>query len=79
VPALLPKPPIDPFDGQPLRYRTNSNGRFTLYSVGHNGTDDRGDAKPEKNARPNFLNGRDIVWPAPATREEIEEAERKQR
>jgi hypothetical protein len=80
VPALLPKLPVDPFDGQPLRYRAGTNASFTLYSVGHNFRDDGGDARPEKGGgmRPNFLNALDIVWPSPATREEIETFERKE-
>lgn len=45
TPALLPRVPIDMFDGMPLRY-TLRDGRPLLYSVGHDATDDSG-AVPE--------------------------------
>ncbi len=38
----LPKGVIDPFDGQPLRYRIVDDGAI-IYSVGTNGIDDGGD------------------------------------
>ena len=38
----IPKVPVDPFDGQPLRYRVEDDG-VTIYSVGENGIDDGGD------------------------------------
>ena len=51
VPSLLPEVPVDWMDGQPLRYRLNTDGTYTLYSVGQDGRDDNGD--PTK----------DEVWP----------------
>jgi hypothetical protein len=73
IPKFLSSVPVDPFDGQPLRYKKNSNDSWTLYSVGSDGKDDGGNAvPPQKESRPNFLNGRDIVWPHAATPEEIE-------
>ncbi len=51
VPSLLPEVPVDWMSGQPLRYRLNSDGTYTLYSVGKDGRDDNGD--PAK----------DEVWP----------------
>jgi len=79
VPQFLPTSPLDPFDGQPLRYRLNEDGTFLLYSIGHNGKDDDGNAAPEKNdSRPQFLNGRDIVWPRAATPEEIQKFNEKE-
>jgi hypothetical protein len=42
VPRFLPAVPIDPMDGQPLRYRLNADGSFTLYGVGPNHADDNG-------------------------------------
>ena len=39
--TLLTEVPRDPFDGQPLRFR-RSNGRFLIYSVGEDRTDDGG-------------------------------------
>ena len=42
MPEFVPKVPLDPVDGQPLRYRRNADGTFLLYSVGENGKDDGG-------------------------------------
>ncbi len=42
VPRFLPAVPLDPMDGQPLRYRLNADGSFTLYGVGTNHADDHG-------------------------------------
>ena len=42
VPRFLPTVPLDPMDGQPLRYRLNADGSFTLYGVGTNHADDNG-------------------------------------
>ena len=36
------KTPVDPFDGQPLRYLIEADG-VIIYSVGKNGIDDGGD------------------------------------
>jgi hypothetical protein len=41
VPTFLPELPIDPFDGQPLRYKRLSDG-IVVYSVGPDGVDDGG-------------------------------------
>jgi hypothetical protein len=41
VPAFLPELPIDPFDGQPLRYKRLPDG-VVVYSVGPDGVDDGG-------------------------------------
>ena len=42
VPKWVPAVPLDPMDGQPLRYRLNADGTFTVYSVGPNHADDNG-------------------------------------
>jgi len=76
VPEFLPAVPLDPVDGQPLRYRRNADGTFLLYSVGENGVDDGGDPSLEKGVtsssyywqNPHAL---DWVWPQPATEAEI--------
>jgi len=47
VPEFLSDIPLDPFDGKPLRMKSESAG-VTLYSVGENETDDGG-TPPEKN------------------------------
>jgi hypothetical protein len=41
VPGLLPRVPVDQFDGKPLRYRL-IEGRPNVYSVGPNRQDDGG-------------------------------------
>jgi hypothetical protein len=41
VPTFLPAIPQDPFNGQPLRFRTNAPG-YVVYSVGSDFTDDQG-------------------------------------
>lgn len=76
TPEFLPNIPHDPMDGQPLRYRRNADGTFTLYSIGENGTDDGGDGAREKatsSPRQNFnwQYGRDRVWPQRASAEEV--------
>jgi hypothetical protein len=42
VPAFLEKLPHDIINGEPLKYRLAGDGRFVLYSVGWNETDDGG-------------------------------------
>jgi hypothetical protein len=77
VPDFLPAIPLDPVDGQPLRYRRNADGTFLLYSVGENGVDDGGNPALEPGVtssshawqNPHAL---DWVWPQPATAEEVE-------
>jgi len=46
VPKFLDAVPIDPFDGQPLRYRKLTKG-YVVYSVGEDGKDDGGDEKKD--------------------------------
>ncbi len=41
TPAFLDSLPMDPFDSQPLRFRSDENG-YALYSVGNNLADDGG-------------------------------------
>ena len=41
VPEFLPSVPLDPYDGQPIRYRTTSE-EFVVYSVSKNQRDDGG-------------------------------------
>lgn len=52
VPEFLREPPLDYMIGQALRYETNPDGSFVLYSVGEDGRDDAG-------------LGDDSVWPRP--------------
>jgi hypothetical protein len=77
VPEFVPAVPLDPVDGQPLRYRRNADGTFLLYSVGENGVDDGGDPSLEKGVTSSNLNwlnphALDWVWPQPATAAEIQ-------
>ncbi len=77
-PIFLKEVPIDYMDGKELRYRSNSDGTFLLYSAGDNGQDDGGDPNPPKGEKTRFLNGQDWVWPQPATAEEVKEFEDKE-
>ena len=67
TPEFLTEEPHDFMDGQPLRYRLNSDGSFILYSVGEDGVDDGGNPLPavsdknQQNQSP--WAGRDWVWP----------------
>jgi hypothetical protein len=45
VPQFLPAVPLDPFDGQPLRYHLLAKG-YVIYSVGDDCHDDGGREKP---------------------------------
>ncbi len=47
---LLAAVPLDPFDGQPLRYRVVDDG-VVVYSIGPNRTDDGGHLSPTDNFR----------------------------
>ena len=78
APAFLSAIPVDPFDGQPLRYHPNGDGTFLLYSVGADGVDDGGDASQPATASfyssYGWMNdkARDWVWPQPASAAEIQ-------
>jgi len=64
VPELLSAVPIDLMSAQPLGYRLNPDGSFTLYSAGEDGRDDGGDATPPSATnRFDLWSGRDAVWP----------------
>jgi hypothetical protein len=71
VPQFLSEVPRDPVDGLPLRYRTNADGTFTLYSIGSDNQDDGGDPV-SKNRNFYWQLGHDWVWPQPATAEEVQ-------
>jgi hypothetical protein len=59
VPQYLDAMPADPFDGKPLRYKLTDTGA-AIYSVGRDGTDDRGHEYDGK-GRPD-KDGTDIVF-----------------
>jgi hypothetical protein len=67
VPAYLDDLPRDLVNGQPLRYRLNTDGSFVLYSVGEDARDDRGDSRPAESSTSQQSRdcwaGRDWVWP----------------
>jgi hypothetical protein len=74
TPEFISQVPRDPIDGQPLRYRRNSDGTFQLYSIGDDGKDDGGDPTPSEQHKDSsaWQFGHDWVWPQPATAEEIQ-------
>jgi len=61
VPQFIEKLPHDIIGGQPLHYRRTDGGKFLLYSVGWNETDDGGQVAPMKDGRTDMENG-DWVW-----------------
>lgn len=77
VPEFLASVPLDPVDGQPLRYRLNADGTFLLYSVGEDGNDDGGNPSLQKNVQSSSFywqspHALDWVWPQPASPEEVQ-------
>lgn len=64
LPKFLGKLPNDVIGGQPLHYRRTPDGKFLLYSVGWNETDDGGEVALKKDGSPDYENG-DWVWPMP--------------
>jgi hypothetical protein len=63
APQFIEKIPQDIIGGQPLHYRRTSDGKFLLYSVGWNETDDGGQISTATNkwGQPDFTQG-DWVW-----------------
>jgi len=79
VPELLPSPPVDFMDGQPLRYRLTDDGHFVLYSVGldcvdyggklpRRGRGDPDSGLPYYGTQPPA----DLIWPRPASAAEVQ-------
>ena len=62
-PAFLEKVPHDLINGQPLHYRRTSDGKFLLYSVGWNETDNGGTVVLSKTGRLVDTTKGDWVWP----------------
>jgi hypothetical protein len=48
VPRYLPKVPVDPYSGRPIRYRLDPEDGHRLYCVGPDERDDGGKALPER-------------------------------
>jgi hypothetical protein len=62
TPQFIEKIPHDIIGGQPLHYRRTDDGKFLLYSVGWNETDDGGvDSSQVKSNKGTFAEG-DWVW-----------------
>ncbi len=73
TPEFLSAVPRDPVDGQPLRYRLNSDGSFSLYSIGANAIDDGGSGISGTTSKSLYWQkGLDWVWPQPAKTAEVE-------
>jgi hypothetical protein len=67
APKYIQEVPADIINGQPLHYRLTSDGRFVLYSVGWNETDDGGVAVRSSGSRENSVDvdQGDWVWRYP--------------
>jgi tetratricopeptide (TPR) repeat protein len=61
APRFMESFPHDIINGQPLHYRRTSSGKFLLYSVGWNETDDGGRVVLSKNGNVDYFKG-DWVW-----------------
>jgi hypothetical protein len=74
VPEFLTKVPRDYVDSGNLRYRLKGDNDWELYSVGENCVDDDGEptSSEPRNIYFSIWDGRDAVWPAAATQEEVE-------
>lgn len=64
APQFIAKIPHDIINGQPLHYRRTDDGKFVLYSVGWNETDDGGVVALRKTGTPDSEKG-DWVWQYP--------------
>ena len=62
VPEFLSSVPLDPMDGQPLRYASEPDGLYRVWSVGENDQDDGGSAEPLDPHQPSTTATRDWVW-----------------
>lgn len=61
VPDFMQQPPPDIINGAPLKYRHTDNGKFLLYSVGWNETDDGGKDVSDP-SHPQSLSEGDWAW-----------------
>lgn len=67
MPKIIEKIPHDIIGGQPLKYHRTDDGRFLLYSIGWNETDDGGQVVLKKDGTEDREKG-DWVWPPPSNR-----------
>ena len=67
VPEFVSAGPLDWMDGNPLRYRVNADGTFTLWSIGENLKDDGGDGSDAVPATRmgDIWERKDVLWPRP--------------
>lgn len=65
MPGFIAELPRDVVSGQPIYYRREPEGRFTLWSVGWDGKDDNATVAVKSGTGVDFDKG-DWVWPAPA-------------
>ena len=76
APEFFRSVPIDPFDGNPLRYHASADGTYLLYSVGEDGKDDGGDPTNTGSGSSSLYwnnnKSRDWVWPQPAMPAEVQ-------
>jgi hypothetical protein len=61
TPRLLERLPLDPVNGEPLKYRRTDDGRFVLWSVGLNLKDDGGTIALDKKGKP-ATDGKEGDW-----------------
>jgi hypothetical protein len=72
APGCMESVPSDVMDGQPLKYHRTGDGRFVLYSVGWNGTDDGGKVFSKPNLKMVIDYGKgDWVWTGQVLEEEL--------
>jgi hypothetical protein len=66
TPGFLERVPLDPVNGEPLKYRRTDDSRFVLWSVGLNLKDDGGTFATQKQGKPApDLKEGDWVWQYP--------------
>ena len=65
VPQFIKKVPHDIIGGQPLRYHRTADGKYLLYSVGWNETDDGGKIGMAEGSNYLRITMGDWVWPCP--------------
>lgn len=67
VPGFVSAVPVDWMDGNPLRYRVNPDGTFTLWSSGEDLKDDDGDGSDASSSTraTDIWERKDVLWPRP--------------
>ncbi|HTV43266.1 MAG TPA: HEAT repeat domain-containing protein [Candidatus Sulfotelmatobacter sp.] len=86
APEFLQAVPVDFMNGQPLHYQASNGGHFLLYSVGLDCVDNGGNLQTNANNIDFYYSGRreqpspgyDIVWPYPASADQVAAARKKE-